>query len=147
MANKVFRFGKVPEYDKNLIKVTYKDISMISNKRKGTSEYEITPGLDVEAVKISMRNLFNFLPGERILDPEYGNTVLQYLYQGINNYTKEQIVATIQSMVSKYEPRASIDSLEDVSSVSDHENNTIQLKIIWHVVGLDDMKYDLMVGV
>ena len=84
MANKVFRIGNVPEYDKNLRKITYKDISVVSNKGRGKSKYEITSGLDVEAVKISMRNLFNFLPGERILDPEYGNTVLEYLYHGIN---------------------------------------------------------------
>lgn len=147
MSNKIFTIGDTPQYDKNLIRVTYKDISIVSKKGRGKTKYEITSGLDVEAVKISMRNLFNFLPGERILDPEYGNTILEYLYHGINEYTKEQIVATIQNLVSRYEPRAAIDSLEDVSSISDHENNTIQLKIVWHVIGLDEMKYVLMVGV
>ena len=147
MANKVFNFGKIPQYDQNLRKITYKDISMDSSFNPKRRTYDITSALDVESVKISMRNLFTFIPGERILDPEYGNSILQYLYNGINDYTKEQITAEIQQMISKYEPRATVDSIQDISSVSDHENNTIQLKLVWHVVGLDDVKYDLMVGI
>ena len=30
MANKVFNFGPNPQYDKNSLKISYKDISMIS---------------------------------------------------------------------------------------------------------------------
>lgn len=150
MANKVFNFTPKQnsfQIGRQLARSKYKDIDMVSDYNHSLEKYSIGDVVDVEAVKVAMRNLFNFIPGERVLEPNYGNTVLQYLYNGITETTKEQIAAEVSKIISKYEPRAQIDSLQDITTTNDEENNTVQLKMVWHVVGLDSQKYELMIGV
>lgn len=144
MANKVLKFNS--ETTKKSPTETYLDISMTSKYDSHTDNYLIAKNVDVDAVKGSIHNIFNWLPGERVLNPEFGNTVLQYLYEGINNYTAEQIISEIRHIVAKWEPRAEIDRVEKIESVNDVENNTIQLKIIWHVVGLPTEQYYEVIG-
>ena len=48
--------------------------------------------------------------GQRILDPNYGNQLYQFLYEEINEYTADKIGKTLRSMISKYEPRINMTS-------------------------------------
>lgn len=149
MSNKVFNSTTKTMSPNKETKTTYVDMSMTSTPRlvKNEKTYKVESNEDVNAVKAAMHNLFSFIPGERVLDPEFGNKVMQYLYEGITKYNEEQIIATINEMVKKYEPRASIDSIVGIQSNDDIENNTKQIKIIWHVIGLDSSKYSLMIGI
>lgn len=88
-----------------------------------------------------MKNIFTWTPGERILNPDFGNRLKQYLYQGIIPETSEQIVAEIKNCVLKWEPRVNIEEVADVSTVDDHEDNTIHLEIRYTIPGLSDKQY------
>jgi predicted component of type VI protein secretion system len=61
-----------------------------------------------------------------------------YLYNGITDFTSEQIMAEIRNCVSKWEPRVNIIKVINMSDINDTENNTIRLDIIYTIPSLDD---------
>ena len=145
MANKVLNYSPKQNPSASTTE-TYKDINMVSKadlKRwvNVNPTYTVGKLVDVNAVRNAIHNIFSWIPGERILDPEFGNKIRQYLYEGITDTTSEQITVEIQHAVKKYEPRAEIDGIQRIDDVQDHENNTIGVNVIWHVVGLPNQKY------
>lgn len=108
------------------------------------SKYKVDKNVNVKAVQNSLHNIFTWLPGERILNPEFGNTLYKYLYSGITNYNTEQIIAEIQHCISEYEPRVSINQIVNVSTIDDTENNTIHLEIIYSIPTLNEQQYSYM---
>ena len=94
--------------------------------------------VNVNAIKNSLDNIFSWTPGERVLLPEFGTNLRKLLYEGITDFNVEQIVAEIKHAVSRWEPRVQVTSVVDVSSIEDHENNTVHLKVIYTIPGLSD---------
>lgn len=145
MANKVLNYSP-NQNPSSSNTVTYKDINIMSKAdlRKWINaepNYSVGNLIDVNAVKNAIHNIFSWIPGERILDPEFGNKIRQYLYDGITENTSEQITVEIQHAVEKYEPRAQIDSITRIDNIQDNENNTIGVNVVWHVIGLPLQKY------
>jgi len=75
---------------------------------------------DIDAVKNSLYNLFTTTPGEKILNPEYGLDVKQYLFLPATVDIAKYIRDEIYSQVAKFEPRVKIVNvnitiLEDVN--------------------------------
>ena len=144
MGNKVISFDttapELKSYD-----YTYADISMTSepwiNKSSNINKMRLKKNMYVDAVKGAAKNIFTWTHGERILLPEFGNTLRKYLYEGITDVNSEQIVAECQMLMTKWEPRAAIDRIFKKDSVEEQENNQVSIIMIWHVVGLPDVKY------
>lgn len=107
-----------------------------------SNPYKINKLVDIKSVQNSIDNIFSWTPGERILNPEFGNRLYQYLYEGINQYNEEQIVAEIRNCVSRWEPRVTITNITNVSEVSDTEDNTIILNIEYYINGLNGIIYN-----
>lgn len=141
MANKTINLNSKKSNLSKSFNETFIDISMQSKFDKSYTNRIISKNVDVDAVKNSIRNIFTWIKGERILDPEFGTELYKLLYNPINTYTTEQITAEIKSAISKFEPRAEIDKVINTNLISNTEDNTIELEIIWHVVGLPDTKY------
>jgi phage baseplate assembly protein W len=101
----------------------------------------VEKNINIEAVQTSLDNIFSWIPGERVLNPEFGNNLYKYLYEGITEYTEELIVAEIKNCVLRWEPRVSIINVYNVSTVQDTEDNTIVLDIEYYINGLEDTIY------
>lgn len=69
------------------------------------SKYKVNENTDINAIFNSLRNIFTWTPGERILLPEFGSRLYNLLYEGITKYTEEAIIAEIKQCVSEWEPR------------------------------------------
>ena len=144
MGNKVISFDDGSS-EKKAYTYTYADISMeaalSSNIIGHSNRFVFAKKTDVDAVKGAVRNIFSWIPGERILEPEFGNTVRKYLYEGITDYNSEQIVNECKMLMTRWEPRAAIDRIFKKESVEETENNQITIIIIWHVLGLPEQQY------
>ena len=110
--------------EKGVSTFTYKDIgtSNIRFEEKNKVKYindNNTSNINEAAVKASLNNLFSFIPGQRILDPNYGNSLYQFLYEEINTYTADKIGKTLRSLIAKYEPRITITDIEIVPEADD----------------------------
>ena len=155
MANKVYTlldFGSAagkPAEQKTVKYETYSDVSMIGSIRtitkdnKQTKKYRVEKNIDIMAVKNAMENLFTFLPGERVLNPDFGNKLYALLYEPIIDHTKELIIAEVKNMIATYEPRAVLDTIIDNTSTTETEDNTAKFIIEWHVDGFENSKYQI----
>ena len=150
MANKIFTFGpiEVPGSQKKLpVLEKWKDVSMLSKSAVDNNSIEksfslkVSKSVNVQAVKNSIRNIFTWIPGERILLPEFGSKLYSLLYEGITPLTEEQIIAEIRQCVSEWEPRVRVTEVVDVSTIEDHEDNTIHLEIRYIIPELSDEEY------
>ena len=101
----------------------------------------IARDVNVLAVMNSVKNIFTWIPGERILNPEFGQRLQQYLYEGITDFNVEQIMSEIRSLALKWEPRINIVKVVNVSTVQQTEENTVELKIVFTIPSISDEQY------
>ncbi len=141
MANKVFHVNGISKdgQDQKYSLEVYRDVSMES--KYIVNDYKIQKNVNVNAVLGSVKNIFTWIPGERILLPEFGSRLYSLLYEGILPETEERIAAEIRKCMTDWEPRAKIVEIRNISTVEDTEDNTIHLEIVFNIVGLDDKQY------
>lgn len=144
MGNRIISFGN-QSLEKKAYDYTYADISMVADLSSNISGYQtaykVAKKKDVDAVKGAVRNIFSWNPGERIIEPDFGNTIRRLLYEGITKYNSEQIVNECKMLMTRWEPRAAIDRIFKKESVEETENNQITIIMIWHVLGLPEQQY------
>ena len=92
---------------------------------------------DVRAVKGAVKNLLTYYRMERVLFPEFGNRLHEYLYEGILQSNNEKIGQEIRDMFARWEPRVVIDSISYDTTVDEIDQNTVHLKVTYHIVGLE----------
>ena len=71
----------------------YRDVSM--DAKSMTLPETDAPGyfvgklVNAKAVKNSLKQIFSWVPGERVLNPEFGCRLREYLYEGILDHNVE----------------------------------------------------------
>lgn len=70
---------------------------------------DIRVSYDEEAIKNSIINIFNTVPGERFLIPEFGSNLKQYLFQPVTKFTADAIGNHVLNAIRKWEPRVLVD--------------------------------------
>lgn len=123
--------------------VIYIDISSFA--RKSIAHKVVNNLRDIAAIQNSLKNIFTWIPGERILLPEFGSQLRKLLYEGITDYNVERIAAEIRRSISEWEPRVSVQDIVNVSTVNDTEDNTVHLQVLYTIPGLTDetFAYDI----
>ena len=149
MANKVISFqsSNQSNIDKTKDKFTtetFLDISMTSSKKN--NKFKIEKSVDIVAIENSLRNLFTWIPGERVLNPDFPTDIRKYLFDGLTKLTKDEIVAKIKSTIMKYEPRVILDNVYYQDSVEDDEDHTCKFTIVWHTPYLNNQSYTLEIS-
>lgn len=143
--NKVLKYNQTSA--KQFGNEVYVDVKMESapfNTSRASDpmlKYRIQRNVNVNAVKNSIRNIFTWIPGERILNPEFGNKLRLYLYEGITDFNVEKIVSEIRHCVLEWEPRVQIVEIANVSSIDETEDNTVHLQIRYTISGLTDEQF------
>lgn len=151
MVNKTFNIGNTSQSQviTNEDSIIYSDISMKNGQKTNKkSEFYGDPlgryidrSINVRAVQNSLDNIFSWIPGERIINPEFGSRLQYYLYEGITQYNEEQVVAEIKASTSKWEPRVVIKNVYNRTESTDRDDNTIVLDIEYYIVGLPETLY------
>ena len=116
MANKTIVIGKNDSNDAASENAAnnevYKDVSMLSEHKfhnsVSLSDKKIGNLVNVNAIKNSLHQIFTWIPGERILLPEFGSNLRKLLYEGITDFNVERIMAEIRHCISEWEPRVEI---------------------------------------
>lgn len=63
---------------------------------------------DEAAIKNSLSNLFNTMPGQKLLNPEYGLNLAQFLFAPVSEPVARSIGEKILDGLRQFEPRVSI---------------------------------------
>jgi len=121
---------------------TYKDLSLdlkLYNIEGGGYQPPI-PGADIKvsydvaAIANSLSNLFNTLPGQRFLFPEYGLDLYQYLFEPITKFNAQSIGNFIYQSVKTYEPRV---TPRHINVRPDPDNSTYYITIALEIPELN----------
>lgn len=118
MANMTLRIGSSVNQGSNRDYV-YNDVNS-SFKQNGNKTNTIT-NLDASAVLGALKNLFEYSPGERVLEPDFGMDFSGLLYEPMNRKTAEAIGYKIYNSVKEWEPRLRIIS---INVEPDEDDNT-----------------------
>jgi phage baseplate assembly protein W len=93
----------------------------IGNQNVSGYGKDIKVAYDLNAIKNSLINLFNTLPGHRILLPDYGCDLRAYLFDNITDTTARQIGRDIIESINTWEPRVAVININVNAYVNRHE--------------------------
>ena len=90
---------------------------------------DIVTDYDGEAVTNSIVNLFNTMPGQNLLNPEYGLNLMQYVFEPATDATAYSIGRHIIDNLTNYEPRINVQNV-NINVNQDEQTFTIVLSIL-----------------
>ena len=82
---------------------------------------------DEQAIFQSIRNVFNTIPGQKILNPDFGLDLRRYLFESVSENTGSLIGDAIQKL-PLYEPRVTVEEVNIVGRPSKNDY-LIEIKI------------------
>jgi phage baseplate assembly protein W len=90
-------------------------------------EADLRASFDLGAIRNSLQNLFNTLPGQRFLFPDYGLDLYQFLFLPITPETGQVIGERMLGAIERYEPRIFV---KRVNVIADPDANTYRITLI-----------------
>jgi len=111
----------------------YKDVTV--DMSINASGRDINTSTDIDAVENSIYNMFLFNKGERIINPEFGNSLYIYLYEPMNEITAKRIGQGVNDMFEKWEPRVDIQSIVVTPF---YDQNTYLIEVKYSIPTLSD---------
>ena len=114
----------------NKVSRTYKDISLSFNPHPITKDLPIIKNAD--AIRRSVRNLVQTIPGERFFNPILGSSVYDSIFDLADFGTSSLIEAEILTTIENFEPRvANVRVRVDPR----YDQNNFDVTIFFDVVG------------
>lgn len=89
---------------------------------------------DIEAIKNSLRNIFTTKKGQKILNPEFGCSLEQYLFTPINEVIAKAIGTDILNAISNYEPRI---NLLNVNIVPYYDRELYYITLLYKMIEIN----------
>ena len=101
---------------------TYADLEFKKQKPLGKS-------VDLLAIRGALHNIFSWKPGERILDPAFGNGLYRTLFEPMSSELHGRQLAMVRRMLS-YEPRIHVETLD---VIPDPMRQTVNIVISYSI--------------
>jgi len=92
---------------------------------------QITRRVNVDSVKMALRNLLLTNKYERLRNPSFGGNIRRWLFEPFNQNTQYEIKEEIKSMILNYEPRVRI---LDITVTDDVDSNAVNIRITFNVL-------------
>jgi phage baseplate assembly protein W len=83
-----------------------------------------------QAIKQNFKNLILTSPGERIMEPEFGVGLRQYLFENVNGDLLADLVARIKQQTSAYIPAIQLESIDFITSDEDPSLSLNQISTV-----------------
>jgi hypothetical protein len=110
-------------------------------KRKEIKDIKID--YDYAAIRNSIFNLLNTVPGQRILNPYFGVNLQKYLFNRVTEIQAMNIGNDIVQAISKFEPRVVV---QNVNVEVDEVNQQYNILLTLGLVGIDTTSSFRLVG-
>lgn len=95
---------------------------------------DVRLGYNGKSVSDSIFYILNTRKGERLMLPEFGSDLYQFLFEPIDEQVTIDIEMEIRDALERWEPRAIID---DVIVIADHDRNTYHCTLRFHIRNLE----------
>jgi phage baseplate assembly protein W len=110
----------------------FKDISLSFDMHPVTRDILVLK--DADAIKRSIRNIVQTLPGERFFNSNIGSDVTTSLFDFIDFGSASTIQSQIKNAIINYEPRA--DNIK-VEVIPRYDENAFEITVYFDVIGQD----------
>lgn len=117
----------------NKVTRRYTDINLIFNPHPYTKDLLVRKNID--AVKTSIRNLILTKNYERPFRSDIGCQVNNLLFENAGPSTISALKTTIQNVIEKYEPRATI---SNINVIDNFDSNEIGIEITFFLNNVSD---------
>lgn len=85
---------------------------------------------DINAISQSITNILLTTPGQKILNPEFGLDLRQYIFDPVDDFTTQEIQADIEEKLPQQEPRIELESVEVTADIDEQQYNiTLQINV------------------
>ena len=145
------KIESVAQLDKSQSSFTYTDLKLDLEfdytknnellKRKEIKDIKID--YDYAAIRNSIFNLLNTVPGQRILNPYFGVNLQKYLFNRVTEIQAMNIGNDIVQAISKFEPRVVV---QNVNVEVDEVNQQYNILLTLGLVGVDTTSSFRLVG-
>ena len=88
-----------------------------------------------ENTKQNLKNLILTAPGERIMDPDFGVGLRNYLFDQGSSTVLARLEGAISDQVERYMPFVNITNLE-VAMTEPQNENLLQVRIVYEIAGI-----------
>jgi len=95
-----------------------------------------------EAVQQNLKNLVLTVPGERVMDPDFGVGLYKYLFLNSTPAVHESLKSKIVTQTAKYLPFVNLQLIEIGGPDDDHfttTSNLMSIKIVYSVESIDEV--------
>ena len=113
---------------------------------KDKSGFDLQAKYDLDAIRNSISNIFNWKKGERILNPEFGNPLEEYLYETINPMTARSIGAAFKNAIVLWEPRVVVNNINVIANEDSNEYRIV-VTISVPTLNINSITYDYVLPV
>lgn len=114
--------------------VRYKDIDFSMKKHPITNDVSVKT--DKEAIKQSLKNLFQMKPYDKPMHPEISG-LYDLLFEQLDGITTFVAEKRATDLINQYEPRI---KLEKVKINPDPNNNGLSIKILYKIKNLNQLE-------
>tara|TARA_R100000152_G_C6772929_1_gene200075 strand:+ start:1613 stop:2017 length:405 start_codon:yes stop_codon:yes gene_type:complete len=83
-----------------------------------------------QAIKQNFKNLILTSPGERIMEPEFGVGLRQFLFGNVNGDLLADLVARIKQQTTTYIPAIQLESIDFITSDEDPSLSLNQISVV-----------------
>ena len=141
MGSITFNVGFVQETKDKGYK--YKDLKMPI--RVDNVSYNIEDLKDLNSIRNGIQNIFEWNKGERILNPEFGLNLRQYLGEPINENTAKAIGSEIDAGLEEWEPRIIV---KDIRIEPLEDQNQYNVSVLYSVKSFDtiDQRFNISIS-
>lgn len=98
---------------------------------------DITRKSDVEAIKISLKNLIRTSFYERLFNSSIGSSVYRLLFEPMSPIVSVMMKRAIEQTVTNFEPRV---ALQNVIVTAQYDNNSFSVDIEYTILGTQSMQ-------
>jgi phage baseplate assembly protein W len=142
MANVNIVFPKVEKVNENF---TYSDLhldlqvqQLVTNESaKLTQQQDVVADFDLGAIRNSIINIFLTSPGDKLLNPEFGIDLRDYLFFGVTDTIASSIYDDIYNNITRFEPRIVLSKLQVIPDY-DNQQYTINMSISVPLLRVDE---------
>ncbi len=126
--------------DERIIK-EFKDISM--SFQSNPINDDLIALRNENAIARSIKNLVLTQRGERPFQDVLGSRVSTLLFDNMDPFTSSSIESEVRQVIGQFEPRVSI---VEVTATPDYDNNAIDVKIVYRIIGIDALPQQLILA-
>lgn len=98
---------------------------------------DLVVNYNAEAIQNSLYNIFNTMPGQKLLNPDFGLNLKQFLFSPLDNFTATNIAETILVNLRLYEPRINV---TNINVYPDKDEYQYIIDIYYNIPDFDDNK-------